>query len=290
MSSTSARVISGTALAQQVREEVARRVEQLAARQIRPGLTVVLVGDDPASHVYVKNKAIACEKAGIKSDVIRLDASVSETELLALIRQLNSDNSVDGILVQLPLPAHLDEHKVIETISPAKDVDGFHISNAGLLMTGRPLFRPCTPYGVMKILESENVPLRGAEAVIVGASNIVGKPMALLLLAAGATVTLCNSKTRDLAAQTKRADILVAAVGKPNMITADMIKPGAIVIDVGINRLENGKLTGDVDFEGALAVAGGITPVPGGVGPMTIAMLLVNTLEAAERRAAQLNA
>lgn len=290
MSSTSARVISGTALAQQVREEVAKRVEQLATRQIRPGLTVVLVGDDPASHVYVKNKAIACEKAGIKSDVIRLDASVSETELLALIQQLNSDNSVDGILVQLPLPDHLDEHKVIETISPAKDVDGFHISNAGLLMTGRPLFRPCTPYGVMKILESEQVPLRGAEAVIVGASNIVGKPMALLLLAAGATVTLCNSKTRDLAAQTKRADILVAAVGKPNMITADMIKPDAIVIDVGINRLENGKLTGDVDFEGALAVAGGITPVPGGVGPMTIAMLLVNTLEAAERRAAQLNA
>lgn len=287
MNRTSARVISGQALAQQVRNEVATRVQSLASRHIRPGLTVVLVGDDPASHVYVKNKAIACEKAGIKSDVIRLAADVSEKELLTLINQLNGDDTVDGILVQLPLPSHLDEFKVIETISPYKDVDGFHISNAGLLMTGRPLFRPCTPYGVMQILESEHVPIRGAEAVIVGASNIVGKPMAMLLLGAGATVTLCNSKTRDLAAQTKRADILVVAVGRPHMITADMIKPGATVIDVGINRLDNGKLVGDVDFDAALNVAGAITPVPGGVGPMTIAMLLVNTLEAAERRIAK---
>lgn len=285
MSSTSARIISGKTLAQQVRDDVAQRVQSLSSRNIRPGLTVVLVGDDPASHVYVKNKAIACEKAGIKSDVIRLNADVSEDELLTLIQQLNDDDSVDGILVQLPLPAHLDEYKVIETISPHKDVDGFHISNVGLLMTGRPLFRPCTPYGVMKVLESENVTIRGAEAVIVGASNIVGKPMSMLLLAAGATVTLCNSKTRDLASHTKRADILVVAVGRPNMISADMIKPGAIIIDVGINRLDNGKLVGDVNFDEAIHVAGGITPVPGGVGPMTIAMLLVNTLEAAERRA-----
>ncbi|MCQ9616274.1 bifunctional methylenetetrahydrofolate dehydrogenase/methenyltetrahydrofolate cyclohydrolase FolD [Paenalcaligenes niemegkensis] len=287
MCSTSARIISGNALAQTVREDVALRVQALTQRGIRPGLTVVLVGDDPASHVYVRNKAIACEKAGIKSDVIRLEEQTSEHDLLSLISRLNSDETVDGILVQLPLPSHLDEHKVIETISPSKDVDGFHISNAGLLMTGKPLFRPCTPYGIMKMLESEQINLRGAEAVVVGASNIVGKPMAMLLLAAGATVTLCNSKTRDLAAQTRRADVLVAAVGRPNMITADMIKPGAVVIDVGINRLETGKLAGDVDFAGALGVAGAITPVPGGVGPMTIAMLLVNTLEAAERRAAQ---
>ncbi|MFA7624264.1 MAG: tetrahydrofolate dehydrogenase/cyclohydrolase catalytic domain-containing protein, partial [Pusillimonas sp.] len=193
--------------------------------------------------------------------------------------------AIHGILVQLPLPAHLDAAKVIETIAAEKDVDGFHISNAGLLMTGQPLFRPCTPYGVMKMLESENVVLRGAEAVVVGASNIVGKPMAMLLLAAGATVTICNSKTRDLAAQTRRADVLVVATGRPNMISGDMVKPGAVVIDVGINRLSDGRLTGDVDYDSARQVAAAITPVPGGVGPMTIAMLLVNTLEAAERSA-----
>ncbi|NHC62448.1 bifunctional methylenetetrahydrofolate dehydrogenase/methenyltetrahydrofolate cyclohydrolase FolD [Paenalcaligenes suwonensis] len=285
MSSTPARIISGTALAQSVREQVAEDVKALQAKGIHPGLTVVLIGEDPASQVYVRNKALACEKAGINSDVIRLPASTTQDELLALIEKLNQDDGVDGILVQLPLPSHLDEHLVIESISPAKDVDGFHISNAGLLMTGQPLFRPCTPYGVMKMLESEQVALRGAEAVIVGASNIVGKPMAMMLLAAGATVTLCNSKTRDLAAHTRRADVLVVAVGRPNMIKGDMIKPGAVVIDVGINRLDDGKLAGDVEFASASQVASAITPVPGGVGPMTIAMLLVNTLEAAERRA-----
>lgn len=283
----SARIIDGKALAQKIRHEVAQRVLALQAQGIQPGLTVVLVGDDPASHVYVRNKALACEAAGFKSDVLRLSSDTSETDLLALIHQLNQDDTVHGILVQLPLPAHLDQHKVIETIAADKDVDGFHVSNAGLLMTGQPLFRPCTPYGVMKMLESEQVELRGAEAVVVGASNIVGKPMAMLLLAAGATVTLCNSKTRDLAAQTRRADVLVVATGRPGIVTGDMIKPGAVVIDVGINRNSDGKLCGDVEFDSAAAVAGAITPVPGGVGPMTIAMLLVNTLEAAERRLQQ---
>ena len=283
MSSSSARRIDGKALAQRVRSEVAERVLKLKTHGITPGLTVVIVGDDPASHVYVRNKALACEQAGMNSNVIRLDATTTQAELLELISQLNQDNSVHGILVQLPLPAPLDEHAVIEAIAAHKDVDGFHISNAGLLLTGQPLFVPCTPYGVMKMLEDQNVQIRGAEAVIVGASNIVGKPMALLLQAAGATVTICNSKTKDLAAHTRRADILVVAVGRPQMIKGDMIKPGAVVIDVGINRLDDGRLVGDVDFESALTAAGAITPVPGGVGPMTIAMLLVNTVEAAER-------
>lgn len=283
MSSSSARLIDGKALAQRVRSEVAERVLKLKTHGITPGLTVVIVGDDPASHVYVRNKALACEQAGMNSNVIRLDATTTQAELLELISQLNQDNSVHGILVQLPLPAPLDEHAVIEAIAAHKDVDGFHISNAGLLLTGQPLFVPCTPYGVMKMLEDQNVQIRGAEAVIVGASNIVGKPMALLLQAAGATVTICNSKTKDLAAHTRRADILVVAVGRPQMIKGDMIKSGAVVIDVGINRLDDGRLVGDVDFESALTVAGAITPVPGGVGPMTIAMLLVNTVEAAER-------
>ncbi len=281
----SARIIDGKALSARIKAEVAARVAELKQQGLQPGLTVVLVGEDPASQVYVRNKSLACEAAGLKSDLIRLPGDTPEAELLALIARLNQDDSVHGILVQLPLPDHMDEHKVIEAIAPEKDVDGFHISNAGLLLTGKPLFRPCTPYGVMKMLESEGVNLRGAEAVIVGASNIVGKPMALLLLAAGATVTLCNSKTRDLAAQTRRADVLVAAVGRPGIITGDMIKPGAVVIDVGINRGADGKLCGDVDFASASAVASAITPVPGGVGPMTIAMLLVNTLEAAERTA-----
>ncbi|HJH25102.1 MAG TPA: bifunctional methylenetetrahydrofolate dehydrogenase/methenyltetrahydrofolate cyclohydrolase FolD [Paenalcaligenes hominis] len=283
MSSSSARLIDGKALAQRVRSEVAERVTQLKDQGITPGLTVVLVGDDPASQVYVRNKALACEQAGMNSNIIRLAADTTQADLLELIHQLNHDSSVHGILVQLPLPAGLDEHAVIEAIDANKDVDGFHISNAGLLLTGKPLFRPCTPYGVMKMLEDAQVSLRGAEAVVVGASNIVGKPMALLLQAEGATVTLCNSKTKDLRAHTLRADILVVAVGRPHMITGDMIKPGATVIDVGINRLDNGKLAGDVDFDSARAVAGAITPVPGGVGPMTIAMLLVNTVEAAER-------
>ncbi|HUH59708.1 MAG TPA: bifunctional methylenetetrahydrofolate dehydrogenase/methenyltetrahydrofolate cyclohydrolase FolD [Candidimonas sp.] len=280
-----ARIIDGKALSDAIKAQVAERVSRLKEQGIAPGLAVVLVGADPASQVYVRNKASACEKAGLESRVIRLDANVSEEHLLDVVRGLNDDPAMHGILVQLPLPKHMDANKVIETIASSKDVDGFHISNAGLLMTGQPLFRPCTPYGVMKMLESENVVLRGAEAVVVGASNIVGKPMAMMLLAAGATVTLCNSKTRDLGAQTRRADVLVVATGKPQMISGDMIKPGAVVIDVGVNRLPNGKLAGDVDFDSAMPVAGAITPVPGGVGPMTIAMLLVNTVEAAERHA-----
>ena len=281
-----ARIIDGAALSARIREEAAQRVAALAAKGARPGLAVVLVGEDPASQVYVRNKVAACEKAGLHSVKEQYPADMSEAELLARIAILNQDPTIHGILVQLPLPKHMDSHKVIEAIAAEKDVDGFHISNAGLLMTGQPLFRPCTPYGVMKMLEAEGVALRGAEAVIVGASNIVGKPMAMLLLQAGATITLCNSKTRDLAAQTRRADVLVVATGKPGMIDGSMIKPGAVVIDVGINRGTDGKLCGDVDFASAKEVAGAITPVPGGVGPMTIAMLLVNTIEAAERAAA----
>ena len=281
----SARIIDGKALSDSVKADVAQRVHTLKAKGITPGLAVVLVGEDPASQVYVRNKAAACEKAGLHSQVIRLDAGITEEALLDVVRKLNDDDSIHGILVQLPLPAHMNAARVIETIAAHKDVDGFHISNAGLLMTGQPLFRPCTPYGVMKMFEAYDIALRGAEAVVVGASNIVGKPMALLLLSAGATVTVCNSKTRDLAAQTRRADILVVATGRPEMITGDMIKPGATVIDVGINRTADGKLVGDVEFASASQVAGAITPVPGGVGPMTIAMLLVNTLEAAERAA-----
>jgi methylenetetrahydrofolate dehydrogenase (NADP+)/methenyltetrahydrofolate cyclohydrolase len=282
----SARIIDGKALSDTVRQEVGARVQALKQRGIVPGLTVVLVGEDPASQVYVRNKAAACEKAGLRSQVLRLPADTTEQALLQVVHDLNNDPHVHGILVQLPLPKHMNASKVIEAIDAAKDVDGFHISNAGLLMTGQPLFRPCTPYGIMKMLESEGVNVWGAEVVIVGASNIVGKPMAMLLLAAGATVTLCNSKTRDLGAQTRRADVLVVATGKPGIVTGDMIKPGAVVIDVGINRTADGKLVGDVDFDSAKTVAGAITPVPGGVGPMTIAMLLVNTLEAAERSAA----
>ncbi|MEQ4616579.1 MAG: bifunctional methylenetetrahydrofolate dehydrogenase/methenyltetrahydrofolate cyclohydrolase FolD [Corticimicrobacter sp.] len=285
-----ARIIDGAALARTIRTDVARRAEALTAQGVKPGLAVILVGDSPASQVYVRNKVNACEQAGMHSVLEKYEAGMSEAELLARIDALNHDPAIHGILVQLPLPAHIDPHRVIEAIAAAKDVDGFHISNAGLLMTGQPLFRPCTPYGVMKMLEHEGAELRGAEAVVVGASNIVGKPMALLLQAAGATVTICNSKTRDLAAHTRRADILVVATGRPRMITGAQIKPGAIVIDVGINRLDDGKLCGDVDFDSAREVAGAITPVPGGVGPMTIAMLLVNTIEAAERCLAQRSA
>ncbi len=281
-----AQILDGAQLARELRTSIAEQAAVLTQQGHRPGLAVVLGGEDPASQVYVRKKVAACEQAGFLSVMHRLPADTPEAQLLALVEQLNQDNTIDGILVQLPLPAHMDAHQVIEAIAPEKDVDGFHISNAGLLMTGQPLFRPCTPYGVMKLLERSGLPLRGAEAVVIGASNIVGKPQAMLLLQAGATVTLCNSKTRDLAAHTRRADVLVVAVGRPNMITGDMIKPGAVVIDVGINRLENGKLCGDVDFESAKSVAGWITPVPGGVGPMTITMLLQNTLEAATRRKA----
>ena len=278
-----AQILDGAQLAKDMRAAIASRAAELTAKGHRPGLAVVLVGEDPASQVYVRNKVAACEQAGFHSLMHRLPAETTEAALLDLVRQLNAQADIHGILVQLPLPPHMDSHRVIETIAPEKDVDGFHISNAGLLMTGTPLFRPCTPYGVMKLLEKSGVALRGAEAVVIGASNIVGKPQAMLLLQAGATVTLCNSKTRDLAAHCRRADILVVAVGRPNMVTGDMIKPGAVVIDVGINRLPNGKLCGDVDFESAREVAGFITPVPGGVGPMTITMLLQNTLEAVER-------
>lgn len=279
----SAQIISGTELAASIRETIATRAAELTALGHQPGLAVVLVGDDPASQVYVRNKVSACEKAGFKSLMHRMPENTSQDALVGLVEQLNADPTIHGILVQLPLPKHLDSHLVIESISAAKDVDGFHISNAGLLMTGKPLFRPCTPYGVMKMLELTGIELRGAEAVVIGASNIVGKPQAMLLLQQGATVTLCNSKTKDLKSHCQRADILVVAVGRPNMITGDMIKPGAVVVDVGINRLPDGKLCGDVDFDSAKEVAGWITPVPGGVGPMTITMLLQNTIEAVER-------
>jgi methylenetetrahydrofolate dehydrogenase (NADP+)/methenyltetrahydrofolate cyclohydrolase len=249
------------------------------------GLAVVLVGDDPASAVYVRNKVKDCHEVGIVSTLDRLSAQTTEAALLARIAQLNADPAVHGILVQLPLPRHIDSHRVIEAISPAKDADGFHVSNVGMLVTGQALFRPCTPYGVMKMLEHAGAHLDGAEAVVIGRSNIVGKPQALMLLAEGATVTICHSRTRDLAAHTRRADIIVAAVGRIGLVTADMVKPGAIVIDVGMNRGADGKLCGDVDFAAVREVASAITPVPGGVGPMTRAMLLVNTIEAAERAA-----
>ena len=278
-----ARMIDGVALSTQTKEALAPRIQTLKEQGITPGLAVILVGEDPASSVYVRHKVAACEKLGIRSWLDRQPADITEKDLLDRVKVLNADPAVHGILVQLPLPNHIDAHRVIETISATKDVDGFHISNAGLLMTGKPLFRPCTPYGIMKMLESEGVNIRGAVACVVGASNIVGKPMAMLLLAQGATVTMCNSKTKDLAAHTRMADILVVATGRPAMITANMVKPGAVVIDVGINRMPDGKLCGDVAFDDVKAVASAITPVPGGVGPMTIAMLLVNTVEAAER-------
>jgi methylenetetrahydrofolate dehydrogenase (NADP+) / methenyltetrahydrofolate cyclohydrolase len=281
-----AHLIDGNALARSIRDDVSRRVSLLAPRGVVPGLAVVLVGDDAASSVYVRNKVKDCAEVGIVSTLDRMPADTTEHALLARIAQLNADPAVHGILVQLPLPEHIDEHRVIEAISPAKDADGFHVSNVGLLLTGKPLFRPCTPYGVMKMLEHAGARLDGAEAVVIGRSNIVGKPQALMLLAAGATVTVCHSRTRDLASHTRRADVLVAAVGRPGLVTADMVKPGAIVIDVGMNRGADGKLCGDVDFAAVREVAGAITPVPGGVGPMTRAMLLVNTIEAAERAAA----
>jgi len=279
----SAQIIDGNALAKKIRSEIASRTAALEKKGVKPGLAVLLVGDDPASQVYVRNKVKACEDTGMHSLLERLPADLTESALLKRIHELNVDPSIHGILVQLPLPKHLNSHIVIESIAPEKDVDGFHVANAGALMIGAPLFRPCTPYGCIKILESIDYPIRGARAVIVGASNIVGKPMAMLLLQAGATVTICNSKTKDLPSHTREADILVVATGRPKMITAEMVKPGAVVIDVGINRMADGKLCGDVDFESVKTVASAITPVPGGVGPMTITMLLLNTLEAAER-------
>ncbi len=279
-----AQLIDGNALSRQLRTEVAARTAALKDRGITPGLAVVLVGDNPASQVYVRNKVKACEDVGFHSVLEKYDASMTEEQLLARVQALNTDPSIHGILVQLPLPKHIDDHKVIEAISPLKDVDGFHVASAGALMVGEVGFKACTPYGCMKMLESIGMKdLRGKHAVVIGRSNIVGKPMAMMLLAANATVTVCHSGTADLAAMTRQADVVVAAVGKRNVLTADMVKPGAVVIDVGMNRNDEGKLCGDVDFEGVKQVAGYITPVPGGVGPMTITMLLVNTLEAAER-------
>lgn len=279
-----AQIINGNELAKEVREDIAARAAKLTAAGEHPGLAVILVGDSPASMVYVLNKERACKANGIRSILEKYDTDFSEAGLLERIRVLNEDPSVHGILVQLPLPDHIDPRKVIEAIDPEKDMDCFSVVNTGLLMTGQPRIKPCTPYGVMKMLESIDYPLRGTHAVIVGASNIVGKPMAMLLLQAGATVTICNSKTRDLGHHTRLADVLIAATGKRNIITADMVKPGAVVIDVGVERDENGKLWSDVDFPNVKEVAGYISPVPGGVGPMTITMLLLNTIEAAERR------
>ncbi|MBS1191895.1 MAG: 5,10-methylene-tetrahydrofolate dehydrogenase/methenyl tetrahydrofolate cyclohydrolase [Rhodocyclaceae bacterium] len=279
-----AQIIDGNALAQELRQSFKARVDALAAKGHRPGLVVILVGENPASQVYVRNKVNACLNIGMHSEKIVYDADVDQAVVLAKIAELNADPNIHGILVQLPLPKHFDEEKVLEAISVEKDVDGFHAENVGALAQGNPRFIACTPYGVMKMFEKGGVDLAGKEAVIVGRSNIVGKPMALLLINAGATVTVCHSKTKDLLFHTKRADILVAAVGKPKMITGDMIKPGAVVIDVGINRLPDGKLCGDVDFDSCKEVASLITPVPGGVGPMTITMLLANTIEAAERK------
>ena len=283
-----AQIIDGKALSAQLRTEVAQRAAALTAKGTKPGLAVVLVGNNQASQVYVRNKVKACEDAGFHSVLEKYDASMTEAELLARVDALNNDPSIHGILVQLPLPKHIDDHKVIEAISPLKDVDGFHVASAGALMVGEVGFKACTPYGCMKMLESIGMKdLRGKHAVVIGRSNIVGKPMAMMLLAANATVTITHSGTADLAAMTRQADVVVAAVGKRNVLTADMLKPGAVVIDVGMNRDDEGKLCGDVDFDGCKEVAGYITPVPGGVGPMTITMLLVNTMEAAERAAAQ---
>ena len=278
-----AQLIDGNALSRQLRTQVSERVAALKARGLIPGLAVILVGDNPASQVYVRNKVKACEDTGMHSVLERYDAAMTEAELLARVEALNQDPSIHGILVQLPLPRHIDAHKVIEAISPAKDVDGFHVASAGALMVGQPGFWPCTPYGCMKMLESIGYELRGKHAVVIGRSNIVGKPMAIMLLQQDATVTICHSRTPDLKAQTLQADVIVAAVGRRKVLTADMVKPGAVVIDVGMNRDDAGKLCGDVDFDGVREVAGWITPVPGGVGPMTITMLMVNTLESAER-------
>ena len=280
-----AQLIDGTALSRQIRAEVSLRAAALAAAGRKPGLAVILVGDDPASAVYVRNKVKACHEHGLHSVFEKYGASLSEAELLARIEALNTDPGVHGILVQMPLPRHISAQRVIETISVHKDVDGYSVRSAGELMAGLPGLRPCTPLGCMKLIESTGVPIRGKHAVVIGRSNTVGKPMALLLLRSHATVTVCHSATADLAQHTRQADIVVAAVGRRDTLTAGMVKPGAIVIDVGMNRNDAGKLCGDVDFASVKEVAGYITPVPGGVGPMTITMLLVNTVEAAERAA-----
>ena len=280
----SAQILDGKALAAEIRSEVKTQVASLAEKGVSTALAVILVGDDSASQVYVRNKIKACADTGIRSLEFRMPAETTQQQLLAKIAELNADENVDGILVQLPLPKQINADAVISAIDPAKDVDGFHVANAGALVTGKQGFVPCTPFGVMRLIEKSGVDPRGKSAVIVGRSNIVGKPMALLLLAADATVTVAHSRTPDLCAVTRNADILVAAVGRAKLIKADMVKPGAVVIDVGMNRDENGKLCGDVDFSEVKAIAGSITPVPGGVGPMTIAMLMQNTALAAQMR------
>lgn len=277
-----ATIIDGRAVSESMRKKMRSRVESLGLRGLRPGLAVVLVGEDAASQIYVRNKAKACEDVGMHSEVFRYPADVSEAEVLEKISELNEDRRIHGILVQLPLPDHIDNKNVLEAISPQKDVDGFHKQNVGALVTGESDFPPCTPHGVMALLDHYQVPIEGSNAVVIGRSNIVGKPMALMLLARSATVTICTSKTRDLSQFTRIADIVVAAVGKAGLVTSDMIKQGAAVIDVGMNRLPDGRLAGDVAFDEVKEQAGYITPVPGGVGPMTITMLLDNTLKAAE--------
>ncbi len=280
------RIIDGNAIARELRAGLIRRVAALAAKGVRPGLAVLQAGNHPASKVYVRNKMKACGEVGLYSEHIELPADADESTLLERIRTLNRDSRIHGILVQLPLPTGLSAERVLDALAPAKDVDGFHPVNMGLLAAGSPRFVPCTPLGVMKLIEHEEIGVQGRHAVVVGRSNIVGKPMALLLLQKGATVTICNSRTPDLGAMTSQADILVVAAGRPKLVTAGMVKPGAVVIDVGINRLADGKLVGDVDFQSVLGTASRITPVPGGVGPMTIAMLLENTVMSAERASA----
>jgi len=278
-----ATIIDGVAVSKIIRAEWKQRVELLKRQDLTPGLAVILVGDNPASQVYVRNKVKACGEMGLHSELHQFPADVSEKTLLARIAELNANPGIHGILVQLPLPPHIDNNKVMEAISIEKDADGFHLYNLGALVTGGTVFPPCTPYGVMALLDHYKIPIEGCNAVVVGRSNIVGKPMALMLLARSATVSICTSKTRDLRQYTTIADILVVATGKPKMITGGMIKPGAVVVDVGINRMPDGKLAGDVDFDSAKQTASYITPVPGGVGPMTITMLLANTVQAAER-------
>ena len=279
----SAKIIDGKEIARTLRAEWRVRAENLKKQGLQPGLAVVIIGNNQASSIYVRNKTRACSETGIYSEVHEFPESANEDEVLCRIHELNENPKIHGILVQLPLPRHFEERKLIASIAAEKDVDGFNFNNIGALVTGNAVFLPCTPYGVMKMLEKSNILVEGKDAVVVGRSNIVGKPMALMLLEKGATVTICTSKTRNLAEHTRRADILVVATGKPKMITADMVKTNATVIDVGINRMPNGKLAGDVDFESVKEKAGYITPVPGGVGPMTIAMLLCNTIEAASR-------
>ncbi|MGQ0546174.1 MAG: bifunctional methylenetetrahydrofolate dehydrogenase/methenyltetrahydrofolate cyclohydrolase FolD [Betaproteobacteria bacterium] len=281
-----ARILDGKSLAAQIRAGVKASVASLSQRGIRPGLAVILAGDDPASRVYVRHKRLACEETGIRSDLHEYDSQVSEKQLLETVAALNADAAIHGILVQLPLPRPVSAARVLAAVSPAKDVDGFHAMNLGALVAGAPGFVPCTPAGVMRLLEHSRVPIQGRHAVVLGRSNIVGKPLALLLLQQDATVTICHSKTKELEKLTRDADILIAAVGRAKLVTGAMVKPGACVIDVGVNRGAGGKLVGDVDFDAAKAVAGSITPVPGGVGPMTIAMLLENCLRAASQRSA----